>query len=196
MSSPSLGSEVDLDLARSWADQSLDRGAGDFGSTLCDSIRSQLAHATSAFLLVRPGDPRIGEPLSEWGAGKPLDVEAGVQFLHMLSELGAMTLIVEADMDSRRDGGYGGEKAAFCGERVERWSLIADIEESIALLRAQSYPLNAFITSRSPVELNLRVGAELGSEEIDAVNASLVAHLTQAFDGEAWLAVTWLSRWT
>jgi hypothetical protein len=187
MTVASIGYSVELPDAVAWSRDSLDRGTGEFGSMLCDMLTARLDSFTAARLLVASEWSFLAHDLSASGYQIEGSAEVAVAALGELRQLGARTLVVESDMENRNDPGLAPAKA-FLGERVERWVDLVDSHGAASsLLRTASWPLNAFVSHKSPGELGLSMGADLTEEFASELADSTVALINQVFDDEAYL---------
>ncbi|MGA1836043.1 hypothetical protein VD659_03845 [Herbiconiux sp. 11R-BC] len=139
---------------------------------------------TEARLLVANTDPhRL--PLRRAGIGQSADSSVLRSFLIHLRELGGRTLIVEADVEEEGDmvDDEWSNSYFVIGNRVERWISLDSVGvEQERLLRTAMYPLNGFISI-----LDLSTVLHHGAPDPHRLAASVIAVITQSFDGEAYV---------
>ena len=180
------GLPFDTEIAREWVRNSLSRG-------------TSLA-AAALPLLELPGRATVLVPrASEMQNGLATDLSLGQsistdeadklagEFLGDAERKGARTLIVE-DIASKDDPNLG-DHVAFMGKRVLSWAELSHSLHAAWILRvrANGYPLNAFVSDSTVAQLGVRDGQEVRADFIEGVVTSLRCIVVAAFDAETFL---------
>lgn len=192
-SEPGIG--LDLLPTRRWFERSLDRGDGVFASALTSAVTKRLPASNRARLLVADDDPhRL--PLTDIGLGQSASKETLRAYLAYLAGLGGNSLIVEADVEDAAALSVGEvvEPNFVLGRRIERFAPVDDWSADEHLLRTAAWPLNAFVSSMTEGEL-AAINPESDPDELsEGIVSTMLAAITIAFDGEAYVALRWVDR--
>lgn len=127
------------------------------------------------------------------GAGPDAAREALAMVLATLAERGAACVIVEDELRSKCDPkpSLGGLLlTGFVDEKVIHWAPLVDGTEAalLALHRgSHGYPMNAFVVSVPPEDLELVDGSDLGVGIAEASIKSLAAVVVAAYDADSFL---------
>lgn len=182
------GIQIPNDPARQWVLDSLGQGA-----PLSVRVAPLVASTTGAAILLASDDPEPGERRS-FQTGHRLSHSQrdrlAAMFFAGLARTETMSLVVEDDLQRRGDP-HVEERAAFIGDRVVHWTVVADGDQDgvIETLRSgtSGYPLNAFVCEGSPSSFGLEAGAELDSDALDKLREAVKLVIVAAYDAETYL---------
>ncbi len=132
----------------------------------------------------------------EGGMARTHMAQAGLaQYLDALASRRAQCAVIENDLARRTDPQVGKPiPTASLGDRVLHWCDLGDRTDAdcIDIFRrgASGYPLNAFVTIKSSVDLGLTDGQAAAGDVPRQIAESLLAVIVAAFDAESFLVWT------
>jgi hypothetical protein len=182
--------------AREWIFQSLSSGH-EISKTVAESLASRPGTVCG---IVSPSSELA--PGLDFASGGMVGSEAAVQCLskvfEVLARQGSRIVLVEDDVQRRTDPGLEAESlsSAYMGDDVVHWSDLAVGSGTVAAETVKGgafgYPLNAFVSTRSPTELGLAEHTQVAAAAALEIANSLTAIVVSAFDAESFLV--WSAR--
>jgi hypothetical protein len=182
-------SQISSKQGRVWFEQSLEQGA-----QLASEALERRIVSSGRFYVVAPGVFPLHDVALETGGVVPsADADACLaSFLKGLVKEGASCLLVESELARAGDPGLKkpSSLALFFGDRLARWCALEEADSEASAIRtiaetSSGYPLNAFVTARSPSDLGLVDGQSAPVGFAGVLLDSLCALIVSAFDAES-----------